>query len=107
LYATLGRYPDAVRELRLSYNTPPSFVVSNDAAGYLQLASTSEGTDRLSVMGAAAALAGDPDHAFQYLEKSFAEGNNNLTQVIRYPAIDSLRSDKRYADLMRRMGLPK
>jgi serine/threonine protein kinase/tetratricopeptide (TPR) repeat protein len=107
LYSTLGRYPDAVRELRLSYNTPPSFVVSNDAAGYLQLASTSEGTDRLSVMGAAAALAGDPDHAFQYLEKSFAEGNNNLTQVIRYPAIDSLRSDKRYADLMRRMGLPK
>ncbi len=107
LYATMGRYPDAVREMRKSFNTPPSFVVSEDAAGYLQLASTSEGTDRVSVMGAASALAGDRDGAFHYLEKSFADGNNNLMQVLRYPALDSLHSDPRYADLLHRMGMPK
>ena len=107
LYATMGRYPDAVREMRKSFNTPPSFVVSEDVAGYLQLASTSEGTDRVSVMGAASALAGDRDGAFHYLEKSFADGNNNLMQVLRYPALDSLHSDPRYADLLHRMGMPK
>ncbi len=107
LYATMGRYPDAVREMRKSFNTPPSFVVSDDAAGYLQLASTSEGTDRFSVMGAAAALAGDRDGAFHYLEKSFIDSNSNLPQVLRYPAMDSLHSDPRYADLLRRLGLPK
>ncbi len=107
LYATMGRHPDAIREMRKAFDTPPSVVVRDDAGGYLQLASMVEGTDRFSVMGAAAALAGDRDHAFQYLNKAFADGNNNVMQVIRYPAVDSLRSDPRYAELLRRMGLPK
>ena len=80
-------------------------MVKDNAAGYLQLASMVEGTDRYSVMGAAAALVGDRDHALEYLNKSVDERNNNVMQVVRYPAVDSLRSDPRFADLLRRMGL--
>jgi eukaryotic-like serine/threonine-protein kinase len=105
LYATMGHYSDAVKEMRESFDFPPSLVVKDNAAGYLQLASMVEGTDRYSVMGAAAALVGDRDHALEYLNKSVDERNNNVMQVVRYPAVDSLRSDPRFADLLRRMGL--
>jgi tetratricopeptide (TPR) repeat protein len=105
LYATMGRYSDAVKEMRESFDFPPSLVVRDNAAGYLQLASMVEGTDRYSVMGAAAALVGDRDHALEYLNKSVDERNNNVMQVVRYPAVDSLRSDPRFAELLRRMGL--
>ena len=65
------------------------------------------GTDRSAAVGAAAALAGDRDMAFEYLNKAFTDGNDELPCVVRYPALDSIRSDPRYADLMRRMGLPE
>jgi serine/threonine protein kinase/Tfp pilus assembly protein PilF len=107
LYATMGRYEDAVQELRKSFDTLPSTPVTNDAAGYLRLASIVDGSDRSSVMGAAAALAGDRDRAFEYLGKSYDDRDNNLVQVIRYPALDSLRSDPRYVELVRKLGVPQ
>jgi hypothetical protein len=55
----------------------------------------------------AAALAGDRDEAFQYLEKSYADEDNELLIEVRYPALDSLRSDPRFADLLHRLGLPQ
>jgi hypothetical protein len=33
--------------------------------------------------------------------------DDELIFCIRYPALDSIRSDPRYADLMRRLGLPE
>jgi hypothetical protein len=52
-------------------------------------------------------LAGDPNKAFEYLEKGFSGGDPDLILCLRYPAFDSMRSDARYADLMRRLGLPQ
>ena len=105
LYATTGRFPEAVTELRKAFSKP--IPVSEDAKGYLQLMSTLEGSDRSAAAGVAAALVGDRDRAFQYLEKAYSDGDNELILAIRYPALDSLRSDPRYKDLMRRLGLPE
>jgi predicted deacetylase len=55
----------------------------------------------------AAALAGDRNQAFEYLEKAYADGDSELLFVIRFPALDPLRSDPRFKDLMRRLGLPE
>jgi serine/threonine protein kinase/tetratricopeptide (TPR) repeat protein len=105
LYATTGRFPEAVSELRKLFSNP--IAVTDDAKGYLQLVSTLEGTDRSGAVAVASALAGDKDQAFLNLEKAYTDGDNELLICIRHPALDTLRSDPRYADLMRRFGLPR
>ena len=106
LYAVTSRYADAVAELRKSFQLKP-ISVTPDAKGYLQLMLTLEGADRDAAVAEAAALAGDRDMAFKYLNQSFADGDNELLIAVREPALDSLRSDARYKDLMRRLGLPE
>ena len=39
--------------------------------------------------------------------RAFDDGDSELTYVIRNPALDSLRSDPRYKDLMHRLNLPE
>jgi hypothetical protein len=70
------------------------------------LATASEGS-RLSPLASAYALVGDKDKAFEQLEKAYAEVDEELINNIRFPAFDSIRSDPRYADLMRRVGMPE
>ena len=104
-YATTGRFADAVNELQGVF--PKPIPVSEDAKGYLQLTLRLEGSDRSTAAAVAAALVGNRDEAFEYLEKAYSDGDNELLIGIRYPALDSLRSDPRFADLMRRLGLPQ
>ncbi len=47
---------------------------------------------------------GDKDRAFEYLNKAFDEGTDLINLPTR-PMFDDLRSDPRYADLLRRMNL--
>ena len=68
---------------------------------------TLEGTDRSGAVAVADALTGNKDQAFENLEKAFSDGDNELLICIRYPALDPLRTDPRYANLMRRFGLPQ
>jgi tetratricopeptide (TPR) repeat protein len=106
LYATMGRFPEAISEIAKSHFTKP-LDVSRDAKGYLELMMTEEGSDRSTSVAVAAALAGENNQAFQYLEKAYTNGDNALLISIRLPAFDPLRRDPRYADLMRRLGLPE
>jgi serine/threonine protein kinase/Tfp pilus assembly protein PilF len=48
---------------------------------------------------------GDKDQAFAWLEKDFQQRSGQLPFIVWWPNFDSLRSDSRYADLVRRMGL--
>jgi DNA-binding winged helix-turn-helix (wHTH) protein/TolB-like protein/Tfp pilus assembly protein PilF len=48
---------------------------------------------------------GDKDRAFEWLEKEYAGHDYNLIQVTMDPRNDSLRSDPRFTDLLRRMRL--
>ena len=50
---------------------------------------------------------GDKNQAFQLLDRCYEERSPWLVWLKTDPALDPLRSDPRYADLLRRMGLPK
>jgi TolB-like protein/DNA-binding winged helix-turn-helix (wHTH) protein/Tfp pilus assembly protein PilF len=49
---------------------------------------------------------GDKDKAFEYLEKAYSERAIAMISLKIEPAFDPLRSDPRFADLLRRMGFP-
>jgi TolB-like protein/tetratricopeptide (TPR) repeat protein len=49
---------------------------------------------------------GEKDEAFAWLEKSFAARDKGLTYLKIDPCLDPLRSDSRFHDLVRRVGLP-
>lgn len=49
---------------------------------------------------------GDKEQAFAWLEKDFQDRSGPLAiNITGYPVLDTLSSDARYADLLRRMGL--
>jgi TolB-like protein len=52
------------------------------------------------------ARAGDKDRVIEWLEKAYLEHNNNLPYM-RTPVFDLVRSDPRFQDLVRRVGLPE
>jgi TolB-like protein/DNA-binding winged helix-turn-helix (wHTH) protein/Flp pilus assembly protein TadD len=48
---------------------------------------------------------GNKEQAFAYLEKAYAQHSNTLTTLKVEPRFDPLRSDPRFQDLLRRVGL--
>jgi hypothetical protein len=51
---------------------------------------------------------GDRDRAFAALERELQDRGGTVTSAILiYPYFDTLRSDPRYAALLRQMGLPQ
>jgi hypothetical protein len=49
----------------------------------------------------------DHEHAFEWLNKAYNQRDCQLTLLKLDPFVDGLRSDRRLADLMHRMGFPK
>jgi tetratricopeptide (TPR) repeat protein len=50
---------------------------------------------------------GDKDRAFAWLEKAYQERSYMMSYLKVEPIVDPLRSDPRFGDLLRRMGLPQ
>jgi serine/threonine protein kinase/TolB-like protein/cytochrome c-type biogenesis protein CcmH/NrfG len=50
---------------------------------------------------------GDKDHAFEWLNTAYLEHDENLLALRTDTAFDSLRSDPRYAELVRKVGFPQ
>jgi tetratricopeptide (TPR) repeat protein len=50
---------------------------------------------------------GDKDKAFAWLDKAYEEHSFSLSSLKVEPRFDPLRSDPRFADLLRRIGLPQ
>ena len=50
---------------------------------------------------------GDKDQTFVWLEKAYEERSNYLAYLKVFPIVDPLRSDPRFTDLIRRVGLPE
>ncbi len=51
------------------------------------------------------AAVGEKDQTFQWLEKAFTQKSEGLQLIKAVRSMDKLRSDPRYADLLKRMGL--
>jgi tetratricopeptide (TPR) repeat protein len=103
LYAMTGRFGDAVSEMRQIVTKPVA--ATPDAKGYLTMAMAMEDADRTASIAIASALAGDKEQAFQYLEKSYSDGDSELLFAVRLPALDSLHFDPRFAEFLHKMGL--
>jgi len=88
-YATLGRRPDAMkilgelqRQSKVAYVSP--YMIGVIYAGLRQ-----------------------NDKAFEFLEKAYQERSSDISYFIRADLrIDTLRSDQRFQDLLRRVALP-
>ena len=52
-------------------------------------------------------LSGDKDHAIEFLEKSFAQREAPILLIDVDPDWDGIRSDPRFQNLVRRIGLPQ
>ena len=50
---------------------------------------------------------GERDQAFEGLEKAYQLRDDELVWILIDPSFDNIRSDPRYVDLLRRMGLPR
>jgi serine/threonine protein kinase/tetratricopeptide (TPR) repeat protein len=111
LYAQSGRFPEAISELNIAseLNTGKKITGtwSADAAGYAKMLSSIAAKDHPTNAAVGYAIAADREKALEYLEKAFSQDDSELLACIRFPAFDLLRSDPRYADLMRRLGLPE
>jgi serine/threonine-protein kinase len=128
-YGECGKYEEMIEELRkaaILFGAPPDKVekraADNLAAyrsggerGYWQSElemtlreSRAKGTEPPpDYLAAIYAHLGDKDRAFAEMEKAYSKHMREMNYLKIQPAWDSLRSDPRFADLMRRVGLPQ
>jgi eukaryotic-like serine/threonine-protein kinase len=50
---------------------------------------------------------GEKEHALEWLEKGYQARDANMVDIATEPAYDFLHSDRRFTDLLRRVGLPQ
>jgi Tfp pilus assembly protein PilF len=67
------------------------------------------GTHYFPALDVAVAFArvGNKDKAFEWLEKSYLEKDGNITLIKSLPGFENLHGDSRFANLIRRIGLPE
>ena len=120
-HALKGEYPQAIAELRKARQMDDSpGILAELARVYALSGNRTEALKLLdelkkqakrryvaptyfaSVYGAL----GEKDKAFEWLGKAFEERDENMTWLKVDPVLDPLRSDPRFQDVLRRMGLP-
>ena len=62
--------------------------------------------DAAAVIGMVYATLGEKDQAFEWLEKAYQRRSGELIGLKFVPLGEDIRADSRFADLLRRMGLP-
>ena len=121
------KYPEAIQEWKtgaqLEGDKNGAEVVAATEAGYrsggkaealrkgieVSLAQIKARSGYISPYGVAASYAdlGDKEHAFQWLDTAYQQHDSFLAGIRTDPLFDSVRSDPRYADLVRKIGLPQ
>ena len=108
LCAVQNDFPCAVEQIGRWSKEITAMPAGRDSAAYLKLVMSKEPKDEWTpAIAGTYALLGDKDKAFEYLEKAYASRSIELNLEFRFPSFDSIRSDPRYADLMRRLGVPE
>jgi serine/threonine protein kinase/TolB-like protein/Flp pilus assembly protein TadD len=117
-----GAFPEAIAEFQRAVALSPNVTDYKGGLGYayaragkrvearkvLDELKNPSGRMRVSWFYIGAIYAGldNKDQAFACLEKAYEEREQGLAVIKREPMFDPLRSDRRYADLLRRIGLP-
>ena len=103
--AGTGYPPDKIGELR------KAFAISGIRGFYQklieQLKAKSQTEQSLVDIAEFYARLGEKDQAFAWLEKAYVHHSDGLLRLKEELGFDNLRSDQRYADLLRRIGLPQ
>jgi len=119
-YLKQRKFPEAIAEIQKagqfgvmqSATLGYAYAVSGNQAeakkvlGQLQALSTQMYVPPFNIAVIYAGL-GDKDQAFAWLEKAYTERSVWMPSLKIDPKFDNLRSDPRFADLMRRIGLPQ
>jgi len=122
-YLRKGMYDEAISELRKAKDLSPggTFALAILGCTYAQAGQKAEA---LKVLDQLKQLArqryipayhfaivfvglGEKQQAFEWLAKAYDERSDNLTLLKVEPVYDRLRSDPRFQDLVRRIGLPQ
>jgi serine/threonine protein kinase/Tfp pilus assembly protein PilF len=122
-YLQKSLYPEALAELQEAVNLSKDNPVMLAALGYAYSMSgrrteTQKIVDQLQKLSKQKYVSpnemavlyiglNEKDHAFESLEKAYEERSALLTYLRVEPQLYSLRSDPRFADLVRRIGLPQ
>jgi TolB-like protein/Tfp pilus assembly protein PilF len=124
-YLMKGQYEQAVTELEKVTNVPSGGVPTDwQCLAYAGLAMAGhkiEAQNGLAELQASSekryipqySLAivyfglGDKERAFQYLERAFADREDALLHLKTEPMFDSLHSDPRFRDMLKRLNLPE
>ena len=128
VYSRLGlallkesRYDEAISEIKKTIDLPgnwegaaPDLIYAYSSAGRkeeaqrllaeLQLKSTRQFIPNI-LLALANAAAGDNEKAIEFLLKALAEKSNQLRPNINEPHFDQLRSDPRFKDLLKTIGI--
>ncbi|MGA7842596.1 MAG: protein kinase [Candidatus Acidiferrales bacterium] len=107
--ATQGQFAEAVSTLQKAGPRGDAVAMrswSPNAKGYADFMDAISNGTMPANAAVAYALAGNRDKAFECLEKAYADRDDELTAVIRFPAFDQLKSDSRWAGLLHKLGLP-
>jgi len=123
-YVTQGKYPQAIAELQkaLTFNERQPIVLGALAHAYARAGQREEALKLVGklkrieaeergyvppfgIIWAYAGL-GDKEQAFAWLERSYQERRDRMVWLNVDPLLDPLRSDPRFHDLVRRVGLP-
>jgi hypothetical protein len=123
----MHRYPEAIQELKLEAELEgdqnlAEFAVALDTGFHsggwpaalrkgieVRLARRSSKSGYVSPYDIAGLYAdlGDHEHAFEWLNSAYQAHDTELSVIRTDFRMDSLRSDPRYAELIRKIGLPR
>jgi len=103
LLATMGRYAEAVGEMQKLEELLGHVSVTPDANGYCTLNQAITGADRMPSSALACATT-NREVALRAME-SGSENGDLVGEFMRGPEFDPLRSDPRYIETMRKIGL--
>jgi TolB-like protein len=104
-FKKLGDQPHALGHMGNVYARMGRAAEARDLISRLQEHVQSDGIGRYEIAIIYAGL-GEKGEAFQWLQKSYAARDKGLTYLKIDPCVDPLRSDPRFHELLRRVGLP-
>lgn len=121
VYACKSMFEEAIAEIQKAKTLSPAALTFNDALAYayamsgrreevmnlldeLLERSRNEYVSPVSIGRIYAAL-GDKNRAFEWIEKAYEERASELVYLKVFPLFEALRSDPRYATLLKKIGL--